>query len=146
MTLPDITKVFRQSAGRLILEERAVLDEIGKMVASRARAKLGVYQSAVGPFPAWAPLSPVTIDRKGSDTPLYDTGELKETGIDYEVHGMSVEIGSDLLRALWAELGTASEPPRPFLGPAAYESIEEIKKLVGIAAVSAFYKSGKRIF
>ena len=146
MTLNQITNVFRQSAGRVILEERAILDEIGKMVASRARAKLGVYQSAVGPFPAWAPLSPVTIDRKGSDRPLVDTGALKETGVDYDVHGFSVEIGSDLLRALWAELGTAKEPPRPFLGPSAYESIEEIVNLVGIAAVSAFYKSGKGIF
>lgn len=128
-----------------------VLDEIGQMIQKRAREKLGHFQPAVGGFKAWAsPLAERTQrERKEQgftpNDPLLRSGAMRDD-IDYEVDVVvgRVVIGSTLDKAVWNELGTSSAPPRPFLGPAAYESRHEIAALVtaafleDIAAISGF--------
>jgi len=144
LSLGGIANVFGRAAGRLVVFEGSALKEIGKIVAAKAASKLGYYQEASGPFPKWAPLAPSTIASKGGRAePLVDTGELKERGISYVVKPTSVIVGSDLDRALFAELGTSKEPPRPFLGPAVLESKDMIVALIGGATVEAFGIKGR---
>jgi hypothetical protein len=78
------------------------------MIAEKSRGLIGV------PNDHWAPLAPETLARKdGVNTPLLETGEMRSS-IEHKVidssHG---EVGSDLDRAVWMELGTSrGSPPR----------------------------------
>jgi len=146
-TFAEVGSFFGRAGGRLLGELPGTLEMIGRVVQKTAAAKLGVLQPAVGPFPAWKPLAPATVASKGHAQPLYDTGELKESGIGYTVQStrLQVVIGSPLDRALFAELGTATEPPRPFLGPAVLESEKTIIALVGGAITTAFGVRGERL-
>ena len=111
------------------------LEKAAKIIADDAKDRIGHYQSAVGPYNAWAPLSPSTQDTrvaKGypADEPLLREGDLRAS-IDYYVDGSSAFIGSDLDIALYQEIGTAKIPPRPFLGPAGYTKANEVAELLG---------------
>ncbi len=76
--------------------------------------------------PGWAPLAESTLAdkaRQGYETPapLKRTGELRDS-IKGEAEslpgGVRGIVESDDPNALWHEVGTSREPPRPFLGPA----------------------------
>lgn len=119
----------------------SALDMIGQLVRDRARAKIGTYQPAVGAFPGWPELADFTKRERVSlgfteNEPLLRTGELRDS-IRYEVDASLrfVTIGSELDKALWNEVGTSIAPPRPFLGPAAFESRDDIRNIVGAAFV-----------
>jgi hypothetical protein len=121
------------------------LQEVGLMVKIEAQAKIGVYQGGVGPFPSWAPLADATkADRSAKgyseDEPLLRDGTLRDS-ITFDVHPENVLIGvksgpsadgktdiGDI--AVWQELGTGKMPPRPFLGPALFESRDEISRII----------------
>jgi HK97 gp10 family phage protein len=124
----------------------AVLDHVGEEVEAAAKDKFGVYNPAIGPFPAWAQLSDDTkADRaaKGysENEPLLRDGTLRDA-IQREVHEDHVIIGvrsgpshdgkadiSDI--GYWQELGTPKMPPRPFLMPALYQNQDHIIKIIG---------------
>lgn len=119
----------------------SALDMIGRLVRDRAQAKIGTYQNSSGGFPGWPELSEYTKAERvalgfSENEPLYRRGELRDS-IRYEVDASLrfVTIGSDLDKALWNEVGTTIAPPRPFLGPAAFESRDEIANIVGHAYV-----------
>ena len=111
-----------------------ILDILGATVAGRIRSKFGVYQKG------WPKLSETTIDRKGFDSPLIDQGDLSQS-ISYDVHPTFVEIGSTDPVSRYQEFGTSFNPqgspvpPRPFVGPAADEVMNEL--LPGIGAMVA---------
>ena len=46
-----------------------------------------------------------------------------------EVKDFAVRVGTPVKYGLYNEIGGIHLPPRPFLGPAAYESIDEIKTI-----------------
>lgn len=112
----------------------AALEAIGKYVKEKAQSKFGIYQNAVGEFPAWAPLKDATQDareRKGYEpnNPLFVTGEVAFS-IDIDVKPNRLIVGSANEILAWQEFGTHTIPPRPVLGPAMLESLPEIKKIL----------------
>lgn len=111
-----------------------------KLIKRRAKQKIGHYQGEVGSFPEWEELAESTKDdrlRKGytENNPLLRDGSLRNS-IVHEIAILEGVVGSKSPIAAYQEFGTAKIPPRPFIGPAAYEKKAEIKALIGYAAIS----------
>lgn len=100
------------------LEKAAVIVEDGSKKA------IGTYDFG------WPQLAQSTIDRKGADTPLLETGAMRDS-IRHEVTGDTARIGSDLDYALYQEVGTSRIPPRSFLMGSALNHKDEIIHEVG---------------
>lgn len=105
------------------------------MIQRDAKEKLGHYQGQAGEFNAWSELADSTKDDRVSkgfpeNEPLLRTGELRES-IDTVVTGSEAMVGSMDPIALWQECGTDDGhiPPRPFLGPAAFEAKKKLAVL-----------------
>jgi hypothetical protein len=102
------------------------------MCAAAARDIIGV------PQPGWPALSAVTLSRKIANTPLLDTGEMKDS-IQWNVDAHEGYIGSNNPKLKWHEFGTNKEgaawgspnPPRPVL---ALASIRKEEKIYAMAA------------
>ena len=112
----------------------AILEASAQFIEDEAKRKFGEYQVAAGPYPAWQPLAESTkADRVRQgfepDNPLYRTGYLMNS-IKYKVKGNEAVVGSDSDIMVYQELGTATIPARPVLGPAAFQSKQKIKKIV----------------
>src|SRR5690348_1384126 len=80
----ELADVLQARVGRLEAEVHTTLVEGAEVIAKDARDKLGHYQGEVGPYPAWAPLSPSTqADRvaKGytPNDPLLRSGDLRDS-------------------------------------------------------------------
>lgn len=126
---------FARHLGRLALigEEvtHHITEEGAKIIQTDAKAKLGTYQGYAGPFNAWKGLSDSTMAARElagypPNEPLLVTGELRDS-IDISVEGDKAIVGSEIDKALYQECGTEKGgmehiPPRPFLGPAAFEA------------------------
>ena len=122
-----------------VIALQAGLRAVARAVEKTAKAEIGTYQDAVGPFPAWAALAESTEESKAkkgypADSPLFATGEMRDS-IQHQVSGLEAEIGSNDDKMIYHEFGTATIPARPVLGPAAYRNKEKIEKLLGRAAV-----------
>ena len=116
------------------------LKRVAQVIEKTAKSEIGVYQNAVGPFPAWAPLADSTESRKAamgypSDAPLLATGEMRDS-IQHQVGGLEAEIGSNDEKFEYHEFGTSKMPARPVLGPAAYRNKRKIELILGHAAVT----------
>lgn len=104
-----------------------ITEKAAEIIKEDAQKRIGEYQDGVGPFVTWAPLADSTKEdrvAKGftEDDPLLRTGELRDS-IHVSAKGNEAVVGSDSDIALYQELGTEKGiPPRPFLGPAGYES------------------------
>ncbi|MGI4776957.1 MAG: phage virion morphogenesis protein [Janthinobacterium lividum] len=119
---------FSAHLARLAVESKAVDAHIlrtgARAIQKDAKERIGSYQDAEGPFPAWVNLAESTVDdrlRKGftPDDPLLRTGALRKS-IETHIEGNEASIGSRSDIALYQEQGTSTIPPRPFLGPAAH--------------------------
>lgn len=115
------------------------LKAVAKAIEATAKAEIGHYQLAVGPFDEWQKLDDSTeADKRRGDypmeAPLLRTGEMRDS-ISHEVSGLEAVIGSDSDVMVWQELGTKTIPSRPVLGPAALLNEEKIKEILGKAAV-----------
>lgn len=131
-----VLDAFKQApgiiAGGLSLTTRSTAEQVKQI----AEAKFGIYQQAVGPYPAWQQLAESTLKKKTyygaeGDEPLIGAAPnkiwpvaLKDT-IEVTGSGLRATVGSaDPLMAIH-EFGVATEsrtiPPRPVLFPAAYE-------------------------
>jgi HK97 gp10 family phage protein len=120
-----------------------------KLIEKKAKEKIGEYQNAAGEFPAWAPLADATkADRVrqgfSEDEPLLRTGELRDS-IQSEVKVLEGIVGSKSPIAAYQEFGTATIPPRPFIGPSAFENKDKIKAIVGLAAFEGI-TGGKKLY
>lgn len=118
-----------------------------KLIERDAKKKIGHYQGEVGPFQDWAELAESTQEdreRKGysPDEPLLRTGDLRDS-IQSEVKGLEGVAGSTSDIAPYQEYGTAKIPPRPFIGPAAFQNKEKIQALIGLAAFEGITGSTK---
>jgi hypothetical protein len=116
------------------------LEPLGQLLENRMRAKIGDYQGAAGPFPAWAPLADSTEDRKAAmgypaDSPLLATGEMLAS-FRHDVAPMELVVGATDEKMVFHEFGTENMPPRPVVGPVAFESQDDIRDMVGGAAVA----------
>lgn len=97
----------------------------------------------------WAPLARATIERKGHDTILHETGDLRES-FEQEVSwspvgDKHVVVYTENETMKYHEYGTESIPRRPILGPLArYLHREVVGDELETAAVSAEQMSGVR--
>jgi phage gpG-like protein len=123
------------------------LEKVAVTIEKEPKAEIGKYQPAVGPFPAWEPLSFTTLEGWGPfpgkielgyappDNPLKRTGEMRES-ISHEVEPLVAIIGSTDRTMVFHEFGTSKMPARPVFGPAAFRNKETIQRLVGAAVVA----------
>lgn len=121
-----------------IAEQRG-LEKVGVLLEKDAKAQIGQYQEAHGPFSAWEELADSTEAEKSrlgyaTDAPLERTGELRDS-IEHEVAPGELVMGSKSDKAEWQEFGTDKIPPRPFIGPAAFKNKEKIQRILGAALV-----------
>lgn len=119
------------------------ISSLGENLVEEIKNRHGVYQSG------WASLSPLTVAKKGEDTPRLDMGTLANS---FEVRVMSdpsgdgkaLIIGSAEDTALWHELGYnnvpagVTVPPRPVLLPTIFDNQVEITEVFGEVLVSLF--------
>jgi hypothetical protein len=124
------------------------LEKAARIVQAEAKASVGTYQAAAGPFAAWAPLAASTQDQRQylgfpADEPELRTGGLRDS-IQYTVdpqRGLSAEriaeVGSNDPVMEYQELGTPTIPPRSILGGAAVRTQDEVAGEIGEAYVSA---------
>jgi HK97 gp10 family phage protein len=120
----------------LKLTEEACIEKACKMIEKEAKTAIGTYRFD------WEPLKPETIAHKArGDTPLLETGELKES-IEHTVGREGGEavgyVGSNNPVAKYHELGTSHIPPRSFLGEAAMRKEHKIHEMMGRAVVGTF--------
>ncbi len=118
----------------------AGLETVAVLIEETAKDEIGFYQPEVGPFQDWAPLADSTEAEKARlgyqlDAPLLREGKLRDS-IEHEISGLEAVIGSKLDIAEYQEFGTATIPPRPFIGPAAFHNKKNIKEIIGAAAVT----------
>jgi hypothetical protein len=120
----------------LKLTEEACVEKACKMIEKEAKAAIGTYRFD------WEPLKPETIAHKArGDTPLLETGELKES-IEHTVGREGAEVvgyvGTNDPIAKYHELGTRTIPPRSFLGEAAMRKEHKIHEMMGRVVVGTF--------
>jgi HK97 gp10 family phage protein len=110
-----------------------------KLIEQTAKKKIGHYQNESGNFPAWPELADSTkVDRVkqgySENEPLLREGDLRDS-IQSEVKGLTGIAGSKNPIAAYQEYGTSKIPPRPFIGPAAFQNKKKIKAIIGLAAI-----------
>lgn len=120
--------------------EHEVLEKVAVALEDKAKSLIGSPQAG------WPPLAPSTIERKGADTPLLETGELSES-IEHTVDAREAYVGTNDPKAKFHEFGTSHVPPRPFLGLALAQIGPEIGDIAGpvvIGAIEAGLGGGRR--
>jgi len=129
-----------------ISESSKFLDNVGIIVKEQAQEKIGYYQDPSGPFTEWVELSDRTkIERLESgwtaNDPLLRSGTLKnsitytvlgghviigvKSGPGHDGHGDIGDIAVDQEFGTF-EFGKRHIPPRPFMGPALFETRDQI--------------------
>lgn len=124
---------------------QAASEAIGVLVEKTAKAEIGHYQEAVGPFPAWAELADSTKESRlaagyTENDPLLASGELQES-FSHQSTALEVIVGTPEEKMIYLEFGTSKMPPRPVLGPAVFTNKEKIEAIAGTAAMSAIFNS-----
>jgi phage gpG-like protein len=102
----------------------AALKKAARLVEKEAKEVIGTYKYD------WPPLAASTLAKKGADTPLLETGELRDS-ISHEVEDHRALIGSTDKVAVYQEFGTSRIPPRSFLGESLKRKTEEVLKAIG---------------
>lgn len=129
------------------IEMHEGLERCAKAIEKTAKAELGHYQDAVGPFQDWAELAESTkADRVRHGFTENDPGKRSgqmQSSITHEVDGLEAVIGSADQNLVYFEFGTSKQPPRPVLGPAVIHNKEKIIRIIGKAAVSGLVGGSK---
>lgn len=123
----------------LIKEMQEGLERCAVRIEKTARAEIGHYQQAAGPFEAWPELAESTEEQKAkmgypADAPLLASGEMRDS-FEHQVHGLEAVIGSTDPKMKYHEFGTAKMPARAVLGPAVFRNREYIRRVLGQATV-----------
>jgi hypothetical protein len=143
MNLIEAAARMAAAAVDIELAKHAALEEACLILEGRAKNLIGHPQAG------WMPLAAETLARKdGINTPLLETGTLRSSITHTVIDSNHAEVGSDLDRAVWMELGTSrGTPPRSYLAKAAMESgpavVKVVAKTVG-AAIGAGL-AGRRV-
>jgi HK97 gp10 family phage protein len=103
---------------------RHALEKAARIVEEEAKRVIGTYDYG------WPPLAPSTLEKKAADTPLLETGEMRDS-IAHVATDKAACIGSNNEKAVWHELGTSRIPPRPFLQGALQHKTEEVVEVIG---------------
>lgn len=134
----ELARLLERKADQMPSTLLAASESGAVLVERTAKAKIGEYQAAVGPFPEWAPLAESTLADKqrkgfaelGHDNPLLRTGDMRDS-ITHHATAQGFIVGSDSEVAGYQEFGTRTIPPRPFLGPAIFEAEPAVAAIVG---------------
>ena len=130
-TFGDWNKLYA-ALDKLKNVEKEVDDDAKKQAEMLKQA---IQSYVTGQQGGWSPLSPYTVEKKGSSTILIETGTMinsltvdKVGDADYFIHfaGMKAEKSNEQV-AIESEYGTSKAPSRPFVRPV-YEN--EGKKAV----------------
>jgi HK97 gp10 family phage protein len=138
-SLAEAAAKFAHFGESMKLANEAILTEWAATVRDKAKAAIGTYKYK------WPPLGPAAV-AKHSDTPLLDTGELRDS-ISAMVemrgpeHGHAV-VGSTSEIAVWQELGTSRIPPRSFLAASAKQSEKDLQKIARKYIRAAWHSAG----
>lgn len=111
---------FIDKISKTDLNEEEALDRISHKAQDNIRARHGKYPTDYH----WEKLKPQTIaQKKSGDTPLLETGELKNS---YKIQRKKGErvVYSDIDKAVWMEYGVAMKniPARPVVEPEARQA------------------------
>lgn len=145
-SLASFSTHLAEMAVNTILSLNVGLHAAANVIEKDAKEKIGHYQDDSGPFPAWEPLADSTEEEKDRlgyplNAPLLREGDLRDS-IQHEVHMLEAIVGSKSPIAAYQEFGTDRIPPRPFIGPAAFENKEKIEGLLGAATVRGLSLGG----
>jgi len=124
------------SAGLIVEVDKAkreALEKAAVIVEEEAKRVIGTYDYG------WPPLAPSTLAKKSADTPLLETGEMRDS-IEHSSNADEARIGSNNDKAVWHELGTSHVPPRSFLMQAAVHKTDEVVKMIGEHVVPKMIK------
>jgi len=97
------------------------------------------------PHGEWPPLAAVTIERKGMNSPLLDTGEMKDS-ITHNSDAKEAHVGSNNKKLLYHEFGSINKPwnttnpARPVLGLAVIKAEPAITAAVGRVTMTRLVK------
>lgn len=125
------------------IEQHRALEEAAVVVETEAKAEIGTYQGDAGPFPAWQPLAPSTVEEKTKlgyappDNPLLREGDMRDSIEHTVVSPHEAQVGSNSDIAVYQELGTVTIPARSFLGGAAHRKGPEVAEIIGGRVVKA---------
>jgi phage gpG-like protein len=107
-----------------------------EIVAAAARDMIGI------PKPEWPALNPETLARKIANTPLLETGAMRDS-IQWNSDEHDGYVGSNSKILQYQEFGTArGVPPRPVLGLAVLKKEKEIEKMAARAVMSVLRGMG----
>lgn len=134
MNLVQAAAKFSQLSRDLNHVEELIIAKACKMVADEAKRVIGTYDYG------WPSLSASTLRKKLHDTPLLETGAMRDS-IGYTVRGKEGHVGSNSDIAVYQELGTKTIPPRSFLVGAAMQQGKDIQKMA-LRAVRAVMRGG----
>jgi hypothetical protein len=130
-TLLSFAAHLDMMASRINDLDRGIVEKACELVCNEAKRVIGVG------YPDWPPLKPETLARKFYNTPLLETGAMRDSiGWTVSSDGREGCVGSDDVKALWHELGTSRIPPRSFLREAAQRMEPKIHKLAARAVVA----------
>ena len=127
-SLTDAKNIFLRIAEKMDEHYREALEEAAKIIETEAKRVIGTYDYG------WPRLQPATVARKAADTPLLETGELRDS-IEHYVRPtgpLEAYVGSNNPKAMWHELGTVHIPARSFLMGAAMHKEKEIHEKLGV--------------
>ena len=148
--MTNMAMVFVEAATAEAIALHNGLEKCAKLIEATAKSEFGTYQPDVGPFPDWPQLADSTQEARAKagyapNDPLLMTGKLRDS-IQHETSGLVAVIGSTSDIMPYHEFGTATIPPRPVLGPAAFRNREHIKKIIGEAMISGLFQlNGKML-
>ena len=119
------------AAGTLTVGEKRGLENAAVIVETEAKRVIGTYDYG------WPALAESTLAKKSADTPLLETGAMRDS-IEHVVQGRSANVGSNDDKAVWQELGTARIPARSFLGGAAAHKGKEVADAIAKEVLTGF--------
>ena len=122
-TLEGFAALLTQIAVTTVAEQRG-LEKAAVIVEKEAKRVIGTYDYG------WTPLAESTLAHKKADTPLLETGAMRDS-IQHTVRGRAANIGSNSDIAVYQELGTAKIPARSFLAGAAAHKGKEVANAIG---------------
>jgi hypothetical protein len=105
----------------LKLAGTGILAEWCWAVRQNARDAIGTYKYG------WTPLAESTLAKKSADTPLLETGQLRDS-IGIKLYHNRGVVGTNDPTAEFHEHGSSHEPPRSFMLNAALEATGQIHK------------------
>lgn len=123
-SLASLAAFTAAASAEMTHAKHTALEKVAVIVEDGAKHAIGTYEFN------WPPLALSTLEKKSADTPLLESGALRDS-IRHEVEGDTARVGSDLDYALFQEVGTSKMPPRPFLQGSAQHHREDIEKAVG---------------